>query len=75
MTIEDSAGVERLNRVYERYVKPLEHEHRGEYALVMPDGQVFFAPCMEALMESTAHVPDGGNSVFKVGLISAFQIL
>jgi hypothetical protein len=72
---EKSGGVARLNRIYEKYVKPVEQEHWGEYVLVRPDSQMYFAADMLALMEDTEEMRDPGNCLFKVGPVATVNIL
>ena len=73
-TQPDDAGA-RLDRVYEQYVKPVEQEHLGEYVLVTPAGETYFASSETELIKKTEHVPDGDNCLFKVGEIAAAKIL
>ena len=65
----------RLDRVYERYVKPVEQEHLGEYVVVTLAGEMYFAPTQSELVKKTMHLRDGGNCLFKVGEIAATKIL
>jgi hypothetical protein len=75
MSTQQRSGVTRLNRVYEQYVKPVEHEHEGEYVLVRPDGQMIFAPSLPELLDRTDRMDDRNNCLFKVGEISVSNIL
>src|SRR5687767_554828 len=70
----DDAGA-RLDRMYEQYIKPVEQEHLGEYALVTPAGEAFFASSESELIAKTEHVPDGDNCLFKVGELAATKVL
>lgn len=64
-----------LDRMYEQYVKPVEQAHLGEYVMVTPGGDMYFAPTQSELVMKTAHIRDGGNGLFKVGEIAATKIL
>jgi hypothetical protein len=65
----------RFHRVYERYVKPVEVEHLGEYAAVTPDGQVIFGATLLEVMEKSYEISKTDNCLFKVGEIAAVSIL
>jgi hypothetical protein len=75
MPAPKSPGVLELDRIYEQYVKPVEDEHEGEYALVMADGQVFFASEVLELVDKAAEKPSRQNKLFKVKDISVYRIL
>jgi hypothetical protein len=55
------------DRLYEKYVKPLEKEQRGKYVLVTPDGQTIFTSTLLEAVQKAADIPDPNNFVFKVG--------
>lgn len=57
---------EQADQLYERYVKPLEREHRGEYAAVSVDGKILFGKTLLEVFENTTTIP-AGSFVFKVG--------
>ncbi len=60
-------------QLYERYGRPLEHEHWGEFAAIDTDGTVILAPTLrEALLKSEALSTDG--FVFKIGDIDVGAI-
>ena len=73
-TQPDDAGA-RLDRVYEQYVKPVEQDHLGEYVLVTPTGDMYFAQTQSELIMKTVHITTGDNCLFKVGEIAATKIL
>ena len=75
MSISQSEGVARLNRIYEQYVKPVENVHPGEYVLVRPDGELVFGPTLLEVVMKAQEVAHPDNCLFKVGEISASQIL
>ncbi len=55
--------------IYERYCRPFEQEHWGEYALVAPGGAVTLARTLEEVVFEASRQPDPGNHVFKIGEI------
>ncbi|MGH2588941.1 MAG: hypothetical protein ACRDJE_28800 [Dehalococcoidia bacterium] len=55
------------DRLYERYGKPLEAEHWGEYVAITSDGRTLLAPTLAEALAQSAEVFGGGGFVFKVG--------
>jgi hypothetical protein len=53
--------------LYERYGKPLEAEHAGEYVAITPDGRTLVAPTLHEAMVDGAARFGPGNFIFKVG--------
>ena len=54
--------------LYERYVRPLEPVHRGQYVGVARDGRTVLGHTLVDVVRQAATVFDKGNSVvFKVG--------
>ena len=70
-TRDKAERVARLNEVYERYVKPVEQDHAGEYVAVTPDGQLLFGATLIEAMEKSYEMSKTDNFLFKVGEISA----
>ncbi len=63
----DRGRTEQAADLYERFGRPLEAKHRGEYLAVSPNGRTILAPTLaEALGQATAAFGPG-NFVFKVG--------
>jgi len=53
--------------LYERYGRPLETQHRGEYVAIAPDGRTLLGSSVrEALLEAKATF-GAGNFIFKLG--------
>lgn len=75
MPAPKSEGVLEAERIYDTYVRPIEHEHDGEYALVTPDGRVFFAPSMLQLVDVAMEQPSEKNLLFKVKDIVTCHVL
>jgi hypothetical protein len=62
------------HRVYDRYVKPLEQEHWGEYVFVAADGRsVLGASELDAIDKGIAAL-GRGHFLFKVGDIAVGKI-
>jgi hypothetical protein len=58
---------QQANALYERYGRPLEVEHRGEYVAIAPDGRVVLASKpAEALLKGHDELGPG-NFIFHVG--------
>jgi hypothetical protein len=53
--------------LYERFGKPLEVEHLGEYVAISRDGNTVLAPTLPAALSEGAARLGRGNFVFKVG--------
>jgi len=67
MPKERTPGTPDPERVYQRYVKPLEQDHKDEFVLVTPTGQTVFAPTLLDAVKQASKVPDKNNFIFKVG--------
>lgn len=75
MSSSEEAAGRRLDRMYEQYVKPVEQEHLGEYVVVTPAGDMYFAQTQSELVKKTMHLREGGNGLFRVGEIAAATLL
>lgn len=62
--------VKQSDRIYDRYVRPLERDHRGEYAAVAADGRLVLAPSLPGVMKKAEQVLPPGTFLFKVGEIA-----
>lgn len=68
---EDTAALTRQSQdLYQRYVKPLEKDHQGEYVAVSGDGKLVLAPSVIELVEKAEKELPPGNFLFKVGDIA-----
>lgn len=54
--------------LYERYGKPLEAEHLGEYVAISPEGKTLLGPTVVDVMQRAAEAFGPGNVIFKIGL-------
>jgi hypothetical protein len=55
------------DQLYERFGKPLEAEHWGQFAAIAPDGRVYLAPTMVEAAEQADSEFGPGVYLFKVG--------
>lgn len=53
--------------LYEKYVKPLEAEHRGEYVAVSQRGQIVFGSAVADVIRKASASFGPGNFIFMVG--------
>ncbi|MGH2585847.1 MAG: hypothetical protein ACRDJE_13120 [Dehalococcoidia bacterium] len=67
MNVKDGAGLAEMDRIYERYGKPLEAEHWGEFLAVAPDGRTLLAPTLQDAVYQSVERFGRGGFVFKVG--------
>jgi hypothetical protein len=68
MIQEQAPSLQDSNRLYERYVRPLEPEHRGRYATVTLTGDVIVAQTLlEALQEAEDRFGQEPTVTFKIG--------
>jgi hypothetical protein len=57
----------KADRLYQRYAKPLEAEHWGEYLAVSPKGEIVLGTDMLEVAKKATEAFGRGNFVFKVG--------
>jgi hypothetical protein len=73
-----SAEQERLLResdeLYDRYAKPFEGEHWGEFIAIAPDGRFMLGDSRSRLLSDAADAFGPGNFLFKVGERSVGRI-
>jgi hypothetical protein len=68
---EDTAALTRQSEeLYQRYVKPLEKDHQGEYIAVSEDGRIVLASTLPELLDKAEQDLPPGNFLFKVGDIA-----
>lgn len=56
--------------LYERFIKPLEAEHWGEYVVVAPDGRSVLAPTLRLPLAGAAARLGAGTCAFRIGTIA-----
>jgi len=57
----------RYDEMYERYGRPLESEHRGEFAAISPQGEVILGSMMFEVAQQAADRFGPGSYLFKIG--------
>jgi hypothetical protein len=68
MTQEQAPRKQDSDRLYERYVKPLEKEHKGQFVTVDLSGQTLIAPTLlEALQKADDKFGSRQTVTFKIG--------
>lgn len=59
--------MQRSEELYEKYGKPLEEEHHGEYLAISPHGKTLLGKDLLDLMKEATDTFGPGNFIFKVG--------
>lgn len=60
--------LERLSdELYERYGKPLEAKHAGQYLAISPEGKTFFDHDLFNVANTATETFGPGNFIYKVG--------
>ena len=67
MTSEQEKLRREADRLYERYAKPLEADHRGKYVAVSPAGELILGDTMLEVSRKAVEAFGRGNFVFKLG--------
>jgi hypothetical protein len=67
MATENQDQTQEADLVYERYGKPLEQEHRGEFLAVSRDGRTLLAPTLLDAVDRASETFGPGNFVYKIG--------
>jgi hypothetical protein len=57
----------RYDELYERYGRPLERQHLGEYVAISPQGDVILGRTMHEVAQKAADQFGPGSFLFKVG--------
>lgn len=55
------------DELYEKYGKPLEAEHQGEYVAITPDGRTILATTVREAAQKAVEALGPGSYLFKVG--------
>jgi hypothetical protein len=63
----DEGRKQQGDRLYERYGRPLEDQHRGEYVAISPDGQTILGSSVGEVLREAKATFGPGNFVFKIG--------
>lgn len=65
--VVDQERKELADELCEKYGKPLETEHRGEYVAVSPQGQTVVGPNLLDVAQEARAIFGPGNFLFKIG--------
>lgn len=60
-------GLREADELYDRYVRPLEETHRGEFVAVTPDGTMVLAPTLLEAVLKAEERPGTEKMIFKIG--------
>jgi hypothetical protein len=66
-TTEHQQQKQEADQLYERYAKPFEPAHWGEYIAVAKDGRTILGPTLREVAEKALITFGPGSFVFKVG--------
>ncbi|MCG3776225.1 MAG: hypothetical protein JW395_3077 [Nitrospira sp.] len=66
--------LEKADALYQKYGKPLEAEHFGEFVAISDDGQTVLGKTMLEAMQRARAAFGAGGHVFKVGPMAVGQI-
>jgi hypothetical protein len=64
---DDEERASRAFALYERFGKPLEPAHTGEFIAITPDGRTLLGPTLIGTVQQAAATFGPGSFVFKVG--------
>jgi hypothetical protein len=68
MTTEHDADLkQQSDQLYAQYVKPLERDHRGEFAAVAKDGRILLGDDLLTLTDQAVEALGPGSFTFKIG--------
>ncbi len=59
--------MQKSEELYNRYGKPLEEQHRGEFLAISPDGKYLLGGTLLEVMKKATATFGPGNFIFKVG--------
>ena len=62
------------DELYERYAKPVEEQHAGQYVAIFPDGRTVFAENVPEVVDKAAEGFGPGAFVFKVGERAVYHL-
>ena len=66
--IDQTDDLERqYDELYERYGRPLEARHHGEYLAISPRGEIVLGPTLIEVAQKASDQFGPGNFVYKVG--------
>ena len=69
-TVDDQQrqrALEEMDAVYDRYARPMEEEHWGEFVAVSPDGRTLLGPAARDVTLAAKEAFGTGSYVFRIG--------
>ena len=67
MSAEDLERKRQAESLYQRYGKPLEVHHRGEYVAISPDGSTVLGNTVVETLDKSLEAFGPGGFIFKLG--------
>ena len=67
MRVVDQPSLDKATQMYERFGRPLESEHGGEYLAVSREGETLLGPTLLEVLQQATAAFGPGNLIFKVG--------
>jgi hypothetical protein len=74
MGVENQGRLAEMNKLYERYGKPFEAEHWGEYIAISHDGRTLLGKTLYEAAERSSEAFGLGSFLFKIGERSVGKI-
>lgn len=65
--LTDEKHEEQYDKLYERFGRPLEEKHKGEYLAISPEGKVLLAPTLYEAMTQASKAFGKENYLYKIG--------
>lgn len=75
MALADKEALNQGDALYERFGKPLEAGHWGEFVAIAPDGRTMLGTDMTEVFDKALKEFGGGVHVFKVGPVATGRFL
>jgi len=66
MAVTEEERKRQADALYERYGKPLEQEHEGQYVAISPEGKILLGSTMLDVLRDARASFGPGNFIFKV---------
>ncbi|MBM2826007.1 MAG: hypothetical protein HW403_71 [Dehalococcoidia bacterium] len=67
MSIKNHQLMQQSEELYDKYGKPLESDHQGEYLAISPEGKTLLGQDLLEVMKEATDTFGPGNFIFKVG--------
>ncbi len=67
MAAKDQGRKSQAEQLYERYGRPLEAQHPGEYVAIFPEGKTVLGANLRDVLKQALATIGPGSFVFKVG--------